>query len=301
MRFYVTSPIPAEYGYVPSVLRQPEAVLGPGHGVDWPTGVVYVNGGYAYPETPPDDWTNDDTRNFKRLVDEIAAHGPSVVMIDHARFPGRRSPRAIAAMEGAFLRPLRRRVGEHALIVQYGIDPGDARLAPSVAPSQVVYNASLLAQFENGTWPVYDAWPVHNAAVRHGDAEIPTPTDEDPANPHDIQNVWLPAVGQWTNSSGWWKAGWFKRALEACVRRGVENVFLWFDPRSWASGHPKFTNAHYKRTIEAVCYHADWPMVPEEITPSDSAFQDMLRALSADPFDMARLLAILDEMGESDG
>jgi len=288
MDFYFTSRIDETYGYVPPVAHQPDATF-PGDDPDaGVNAVVYVNGGWLYPASMP-PWTKNLLDDMVAKCEQIAAARPRVVMIDHPQFADRRSRTAMQWMEQAVFRYLRKMLGDDAVIVQYGVGPANVRDAHSIEPSIVLYDIDRIDEFADGSWPEGIVQGETSTASRYDDPAMLDVMQ----SAIKVRNVWLPAVGQWTPRSPWWTRNDFIRAVAACRARGIDRVFVWFDPRLDDWGRPKFTQQHYEQTVAVVCHHTGWRVLPQPPIPVDDPFGEMLAALAAVPYDHARVLALL--------
>lgn len=246
-------------------------------------GYIYRNGAEIYPHwtepEPSQEAVATITRAVGQLIDEAKAAGDRpIVVLDHPRFDHiyRHSETAHRIFEELCFAPMRKHLGDEALIVQYGVHPDDLSYAMSVDPSITLYDPERIDDFAMLEWP------------------------DDP-RAEDCKTVWIPAVGQYTNAvrnrAYWWTAQEFAHAVSACNHRGIENVIVWFNPGKhegtnvWA-----YTEAMHRQTMRVLCYWAGWGVIPmPQPELSENDFTRLLTAISAQPFLMSEVLSVLTD------
>jgi LmbE family N-acetylglucosaminyl deacetylase len=229
-----------------------------------PADLDFVYTPSLYPQTLPDgfdirsDVADAITEKALRLVED----DPRIVLLDHPKWPYRKSVEAVNFMDATAWQPIRDRLGPDAKIWQYGI-PRDIS-PPSLSPSRVMYDALAFLD------------PEVIADLVPGEA------------------VWIPASGQWVPNHGGahWTPRDFFNAI-AALNGEVDDVLIWFDPDAYSL-------ADHRATITTLCAAIGWPTTPVRPEEPEGAFGDLLRVLAAGKkFSMADLLDLLVTMKET--
>ena len=285
MKYLLTTPLdPAIYGeWQPPFLVQPRHVRGPHK--QRSERALYVNGGWLYP--PSMEMTDEEKVELLNKVGQIIDMKPDVLLLDHPAWGmARTTPDAMRWFENYVFKAITREI--KCEIIQYGVTPGRVGTLPvSCIPSTTLYSYDAVEAFEIG-------WPM-------GMPNDPDDVDETglPSVSKTPRAVWIPLVGQHTPREGAWSEDGFRRAIRACRMRGVEFVCLWYDPGK-DNGEPRFTASHYEQSMAVLCYEAGWPARPafrEPAAPGTKEFNETLRILAAQPFDLDTLLAYLSKVG----